>query len=109
MENTMANRCKAVRIMAGYDQHLTFAQRLGIQPGRWGNFERGLPLSIEVARMLITEFHGLTLDWLFVGNEGGLTVEMQRRLRAIMAQPDEDGSVSFLDDQPPSSSARRAI
>jgi hypothetical protein len=53
---------------------------MGIEVKRWNNFERGSPLSKEIAFVLVTKIPGLTLDWLWRGVEDGLSVKLQREL-----------------------------
>lgn len=55
-----------------------FAHSIGIEVRRWNNFERGSPLSKEVAILLVRRFPGVTMDWLFLGNEQGLPIRLQR-------------------------------
>jgi hypothetical protein len=62
-----------------------FASGLGIGATRWNAAENGAPLSKEVAFLLVRTFPGLTLDWLFLGNAGGLPVILQRELEAAGA------------------------
>jgi hypothetical protein len=55
-----------------------FAARLGIEVQRWNNFERGSPLSKEVAILIVQTFPDVTLDWLFLGKTDGLTLKRHR-------------------------------
>jgi DNA-binding XRE family transcriptional regulator len=56
------------------------AAALGIKISRWNNFERGTPLSLDVAIKICRRFPGVTMDWLFFGNPAGLPVELAKRL-----------------------------
>lgn len=57
-----------------------FAMWLGITTQRWNNFENGMPLSKEVAILLVRKIHGLTLDYVFFGRTDGLSLELARKL-----------------------------
>ena len=65
---------------SAHGSRLAFAKRMGIPYARWHNIERGLPLSKEIALHLVKAVHGLTLDWLYLGKEDGLSVKLQRDL-----------------------------
>ena len=57
-----------------------FAAQIGIEYRRWNNYERGHPLSRDMAVLLVNRIHGLTLDWLYLGREDGLSTKLQREL-----------------------------
>lgn len=77
-----AERLKALRQFVAGDNQTLFATRMGIEVKRWNNFERGSPLSKEIAILLVTKVPGLTLDWLYLGIESGLPIALQRELAA---------------------------
>lgn len=76
----VAGRLMLLRQVVSGASQTAFAARLGIEVKRWNNFERGMPLSKEIAFLLLREVPGLTLDWLFLGIEDGLPVKLQREL-----------------------------
>jgi hypothetical protein len=83
--NEAASQRKRLKLLwkaNGYPTSASFAEALGISAGRLSNAENGHPLSIEVARLIKNVVPGVTLDWLYDGDEAGLTVSLQRRLRA---------------------------
>lgn len=88
-EYDLATRLKALRFMIARDNQTTFAAQMGIEVKRWNNFERGSPLSKEIAFLLVQKIPGLTLDWLFLGREDGLTrtrqLELADALKAVAA------------------------
>jgi len=88
-EHDLAKRLKALRYMIAGDNQTTFAAQMGIEVKRWNNFERGSPLSKEIAFLLVQKIPGLTLDWLFLGREDGLTrtrqLELADALKAVAA------------------------
>ena len=80
-------RLKALRFMIAGENQTSFAARIGIEVKRWNNFERGSPLSKEIAILLVQKIPGLTLDWLFLGKEDGITrtrqLELADALKAV--------------------------
>lgn len=54
------------------------------------NYENGVPLSRNAAIMLVRKVPGLTTDWLFLGREEGLSVDLRRRLRKAGEAMDQD-------------------
>lgn len=76
----VAERLKLLRHVVSGGSQTAFAARLGVETKRWNNFERGTPLSKEVAFLIVKKFPDVTLDWLWLGNEGGLPVRLQREL-----------------------------
>lgn len=73
---------RLVAIEAGGNSAL-FARRLDLSAQRWNNFERGLPLSRQVAVKLVLTVPGLTLDWLYLGRTEGLSVQLAQRLEVL--------------------------
>lgn len=84
-------RLKCLRKAVSGDNQSAFAARLGIEPNRWNNMERGSPLSKEVAFLIVRQFPDITFDWLFRGLDDHLTVKRQRELaeagKALMSAP----------------------
>jgi hypothetical protein len=76
----IAARLQLLRRLIAGDNQVAFAARLGIERSRWNNFERGLPLSKDVALRIVKAIPDITLDWLFLGKTEGLT---QRRAREL--------------------------
>ena len=76
----VSERLMLLRQVVSGSNQTAFAIRMGIEVKRWNNFERGLPLSKEIAFLLVKKVPGLTLDWLWLGNEGGLPLKLQREL-----------------------------
>ena len=70
----------ALRHLVAGDNQTKFAAMIGLEVKRWNNFERGKPLSKEVAFILVRKIPGLTTDWLWLGNESGLPLKLQREL-----------------------------
>ena len=75
-----AQRLIALRRMIAGESQTAFATRMGLEVKRWNNFERGKPLSKEVAIALVQRIPGLTLDWLHLGKADGLPGTLRREL-----------------------------
>jgi hypothetical protein len=105
LDNTsIARRLRILRHhIAGSEQgsQLRFATQMGIEYRRWNNFERGYPLNREIAVALIRKVHGLTLDWLYLGREDGLSIGLHRELT-------EAGKAVTLLETPDSGSSMKA-
>lgn len=81
--DAIARRLRILRQhVAGNEQgsQIRFASRIGIEYRRWNNFERGYPLSRDMAVHLTRAIPGLTTDWLFLGREDGLATKLHREL-----------------------------
>ena len=53
---------------------------------QYSNYENGYPLTRDAAITLTMRVPGLTTDWLLMGREEGLSVELSRRLRQAALQ-----------------------
>lgn len=81
-QRMVGNRLQMTRLALGKSQ-ADLARVLLISPQRWNNYERGArPIDIEFAIRLCERF-GLTLDWLYRGQMGGLPFELAQRLGSI--------------------------
>ena len=58
-------RLRILREITGGDGQTAFARRLGIAFKRWSNFERGYPLSREVAFLLHQKIPGISIEWIW--------------------------------------------
>jgi hypothetical protein len=67
-----AQRLRHLRIVLGFEQAKQFAEWLGVEEDRWGNVERGYPISGALIRVLCQKIPGLTADWLLFGKPGGM-------------------------------------
>lgn len=76
----IAWRLKCLRYAIAKNNQTAFAIQLGIDPKRWNNFETRSPLSKDVALKIVQKWPDLSLDWLFLGRDGHLTVKRQREL-----------------------------
>jgi hypothetical protein len=82
----VARRLQLLRQCFTGDNGAEFARRYArITPNRWNNFERGYPLSKDVAFNLVRWIPGLSLDWLWHGERRGLTFDLVARLDEMEA------------------------
>jgi transcriptional regulator with XRE-family HTH domain len=86
--NPVAQRLRLLRAAVFGENSSAFARRLNISVARMSNFENGYPLSIEVANRIRAAVPGVTLDWLFHGDERALPVDMLNRLRSAGRKSD---------------------
>ena len=70
-----------------------FAVQIGIEYKRWNNFERGYPMPRDMAIHLVRAIHGLTLDWIYLGRQDGMSLRLQREL-------EEAGKALTLSENP---------
>lgn len=81
MDNSqVAGRLRLLRFAVSGGNQTAFAAKLGIEPRRWNNFERGSPLSKEIAILLAQRIPGVSLDWLYLGKVEALPFALQREL-----------------------------
>ncbi len=57
-----------------------FCARYGFKVAQWSNFENGRSVGKQAALRLVRLIPGLTLDWIYLGEASGLTIEMARLL-----------------------------
>ena len=90
---SQAERARMLREAMGYSTQKAFAQRYGFSLARWNNYERGWPIPYRVAYGLAGKIKGLSALWITEGDEGGLSLEMARKLRIV--PPDESLSAPY--------------
>ena len=79
-----AVRLRAVMFLLKDPNQAKFAKRLGVEMKRINNAMGGYPISIEVAQRVRLAVPGITRDWLYDGDESGLTVSLRDALRAAV-------------------------
>lgn len=79
-DEAVSERLKLLRRVVSGESQTAFAARLGVETKRWNNFERGSPLSKEVAFLIVKKFPNVTLDWLWLGRPDGMPTRFQREL-----------------------------
>ena len=69
-----AARLRLLREVIFRESCSTFARRLNVSATRLSNIETGSPLSIDLAHKIRAAMPGMTLDWLYYGDERGLPI-----------------------------------
>jgi hypothetical protein len=77
----VAQRLRLLRTAIFNEHSAAFGRRLGISTQRMNNFENGYPLSLVVANRIRAVAPGITLDWLYHGDERALPMDLVQRLR----------------------------
>ena len=81
-EENMSERLLRLRVSLAGSQ-VEFCRQYGFTVSQWSNYENGRPVGKAAAMKLVRRIHGLTLDWIYLGNSSGLTMEMARRLDVL--------------------------
>jgi transcriptional regulator with XRE-family HTH domain len=85
----IARRLRRVREI--YGPSLTdFCQEYKFSVSQWSNYESGFKPSLAVAEQLVAQIPGLTLDWIYRGETGGLTVIQAKILRSDVKNGDKN-------------------
>ena len=87
-EYETAVRMRALRMLVEGKERgasLRFADRLGVGYQHWKNLENGLGVPITLATKLLDLAPGLTLDWIYFGEESGLSVALSQELRSLVS------------------------
>jgi hypothetical protein len=85
-DSDIAVRLRAIMDVEGLRTQDAFAERLGVDKKRVNNPLVGYPLSIDLAMKIKNAVPGMTRDWLYDGDEGGLPVSLRDRLRAALTR-----------------------
>lgn len=80
-DSPVAKRLRLLRIAEGGDNSTVWSRRVGMTLPQLSNYENGVMLSRDAAIRLATRVPGLTTDWLWLGREEGLSVDLRRRLQ----------------------------
>jgi hypothetical protein len=83
----VARRLRLLRSSLFGEDCTQFARRVGISTQRMNNFENGYPLSIEAANRICAVVPGMSLDWLYRGDERALPMVMLDKLRSGSEKP----------------------
>lgn len=76
----IGRRVALVRNWAGYSSQTGFAAALGLAHSEIGHYERGQRRLTLSAAQKIRLHYRVTLDWLYYGDRGGLSIEVERSL-----------------------------
>lgn len=78
----IGERLRRLRVAAGYESQVEYAEELKISPQRYNHWERGRRLPDLWAIGRICTMTGATADWIFFGAPGALPSDLRRRLAA---------------------------
>jgi len=76
-------RLRLLRTLLGYPTQGAFATVYAIGYSTWSAYENGKPLPQWAAIHLVQRIPGLTLDWIYFGNESGLSGKLLSKLSEI--------------------------
>lgn len=76
-----AVRLRVLRSALFGDTQSKFARRLNAGIQQYSNIENGFPLSIDIANRIRLAAPGVTLDWLYHGDERAIPLDMLTKLR----------------------------
>lgn len=79
-------RLIVIRKFACGDNQAEFSRRLGIAPTRWNNMERGYPVTMKVAFLLIKAIEGLTVGYITQGFTERMPATLKRQLSDLEAE-----------------------
>ncbi len=86
MREDAGRRLNQLRIAKGFATKRAFAQVIGVEEDRYDKWEKGLALIPPAIVLTLVQRFGITSDWLYFGNESGLTVVLQQDLTAAAAR-----------------------
>ena len=81
-----AIRMRAVRRASPYPRPEDFCRFLSISRSRLSNAENGLPISSGLAAIVVGKMPWVSLDWLLLGKEDGLSGAVLQRLLPLVAE-----------------------
>lgn len=81
-------RLRLLREVCGYPSQQTFADALGIEKGTLGQYEAGRSYPKPDVLGRIRQLTGATVDWLYFGDVGGLSVQLSQALNAAINEAD---------------------
>lgn len=104
----MAERARLFRMVVASSQ-AGLARSLGITARAWNNYESGFSrINLDLG-ILLCDRYGVSLDWLFRGQEVQLSTEFKSKLReAERKLREEEGSYPAQSDSRPRKSPARS-
>lgn len=79
--SNIAVRLRAIMVAEQMTTQDAFADKIGVEKKRLNNVLVGYPLSIDVAVKIKRSIPGVSMDWLYDGDEDALPVSLRDRLR----------------------------
>jgi transcriptional regulator with XRE-family HTH domain len=88
-----SQRLRWVRLAEGFDNSTKFADRVGIGSTAYSNYENGVRLSLDAIIKITNRVPGLTTDYLILGNEAGMSLDLRRRIEAARMIEEAEGKI----------------
>lgn len=85
LSDDVARRLRWTRQVAQLNQQ-EFSESAGLSQPQYSQFETGKRLLTLRAAMRLCQAYGITLDWLYLGDPGGLPYRMADAIKAIRAE-----------------------
>jgi transcriptional regulator with XRE-family HTH domain len=80
--DAIANRLRLLRATTGLSQH-KFTEWIGLGYSQWANFEAAKGRIGLDAALTLTRKMGVSLDWIYLGQEAWLPAQLRDRIREI--------------------------
>ena len=79
----VGHRLKLLRTMLGFPTQGAFSSCYNLSNTTWSGYENGKPIPHWAAIYLIQRIPGLSMDWIYFGNEAGLSGKLVTKLAEI--------------------------
>ena len=83
IEDDYKYRLRLLREIISGENQAEFAARVGVPFKRWNTYERGYPIPRETAWLLLEQFEGITVEWLWFGWTTHLSPQFQKRIKEV--------------------------
>ena len=83
MKEAIAERLLLTRLALKIKQQNTFAVQAGLKPSAYHHYESGLYRPSIEAAFALCDTYGLTLDWIYNGDPGGMRSDLVDAIRAL--------------------------
>lgn len=91
-----ARRLRLLRVAEGFENAAAWAAYLGWPPTALSNFENGSRrVPRDKALQIRERVAGFSVDWLWTGDESGMSVDLRRRLREAEAKEARESGLRF--------------
>ena len=81
-----AQRLRWVRLASGFTTVREFAKRIGVEEDTYAWYERGRSFPNPMTLGRIRQLTGATVDYLYYGDESGISVGLMRAIDAVRDQ-----------------------
>lgn len=81
MTEAVGKRLQQLRLAKDFDYIRHFAEAIGVNEARYDKWEKGRALVPPEVVLRLKAMYGITADWLYYGEESGLTVSLAAELR----------------------------